>query len=40
MVRKSPEHHPALRSEGGIKTVEVHATYHLEHHSTRNHFRE
>ncbi|MGE0131524.1 MAG: hypothetical protein AB7U82_25870 [Blastocatellales bacterium] len=37
---KVNQHHPVLRSEGGIETVEVHEQCHIEHHSRLNHFRE
>ncbi len=37
---KVAQHHPKLRSEGGIETVEVHALCHTKYHSTLNHFRE
>lgn len=37
---KAHQHHPDLRSEGGVATVEVHARCHVEHHSGLNHFRE
>jgi hypothetical protein len=37
---KVAQHHPKLRSEGGIETVEVHALCHTDYHSTSNHFRE
>lgn len=37
---KAARHHPKLRSEGGIETVEVHAACHTTYHSARNHFRE
>ncbi|MCI0660814.1 MAG: hypothetical protein L0220_07045 [Acidobacteria bacterium] len=37
---KVDQHHPELRSKGGIETVEVHAHCHVEYHSRLNHFRE
>jgi hypothetical protein len=37
---KAARHHPKLKSEGGIETVEVHANCHVVHHSVRNHGRD
>jgi len=33
-------HHPKLKSEGGIETVEIHANCQVVHHSVRNHGRD
>ncbi len=37
---KAARHHPKLKAEGGIETVEVHAFCHVRYHSALNHFRE
>lgn len=37
---KVNQHHPVLKSEGGIEIIEVHEQCHVAHHSVMNHFCE
>lgn len=37
---KVNQHHPKLKSEGGVESVEVHEQCHVGYHSQQNHFRE